>query len=111
MATTYTWDVSTVDTYPTHTDDNSNTESDVIFNVHWRLIGDDSTNTASVIGTQSLDVSNLSGFTDFDSVTASDVQGWVTTALGADMVQTLKDSVQAQLTELATPTVVTRTIS
>ncbi len=29
MAISYTWDVSTVDTYPSHTDDNSNTESDV----------------------------------------------------------------------------------
>jgi hypothetical protein len=111
MATTYTWNVSTVDTYPTHTDDNSNTESDVIFNVHWRLSGDDSTNTASVIGTQSLDVSDISTFTDFDSVTSSDVEGWVTAEMGADKVQELKDNVQAQLNELASPTVVTRQIS
>lgn len=111
MATTYSWNVSTVDTYPSHTDDNSNTESDVIFNVHWRLTGDDSTNTASVIGTEALDVSDLSSFTAFDSVTASDVEGWVTTSMGTDRVQALKDAVQAQLTEKATPTVVTRTIS
>lgn len=111
MATTYSWNVSTVDTYPSHTDDNSNTESDVIFNVHWRLTGDDSTNTASVIGTQSLDVSDISTFTDFDDVTSSDVEGWVTTEMGTEKVQELKDAVQAQLTELATPTVVTRTIS
>jgi hypothetical protein len=111
MATTYTWDVATVDTYPSHTDDNSNTESDVIYNVHWRLTGDDTTNTATVIGTQTLDVSDLSSFTDFDSVTTSDVEGWVTTALGTSAVQELKDNVQAQLTELATPTSVTRTIS
>lgn len=111
MATTYTWNVSTVDTYPSHTDDNSVTEDDVIFNIHWRLTGDDTTNTATVIGTQSLDVSDISTFTDFDSVTASDVEGWLTAALGSAEVQSLKDSVQAQLTEKATPTVVTRTIS
>lgn len=111
MATTYTWDVATVDTYPSHTDDNSNTESDVIFNVHWRLTADDGTNTTSSIGTQSLDVSNLANFTDFDTVTTSDVEGWVTTKLGSATVQSLKDSLQAQLTEIATPTVVTRTIS
>jgi len=111
MATTYTWNVGTVDTYPSFTDDNSNTESDVIYNVHWRLTGDDTTNTATVIGTQTLDVSDLSSFTDFDSVTTSDVEGWVTTALGTEKVQEMKDNVQAQLTELATPTSVTRTIS
>lgn len=111
MATTYTWNVSTVDTYPSHTDDNSVTEDDVIFNIHWRLTGDDTTNTATVIGTQALDVSDISTFTDFDSVTTSDVEGWLTAALGSEKVQSLKDSVQAQLTEKATPTVVTRTIS
>jgi hypothetical protein len=111
MATTYSWDVSTVDTYPSHTDDNSNTESDVIFNVHWRLTGDDSTNTASVIGTQSLDVSDISTFTEFDSVTSSDVEGWVTDAIGTTGVTDLKNAVQNQLNELATPSVVTRTIS
>ena len=41
MATTYTWNVSTVDTYPTHTDENDVTENDVIFNVHWRMSADD----------------------------------------------------------------------
>ena len=37
MANTYTWDCRTVDTYPTHTDPNEVTESDVVYNVHWRL--------------------------------------------------------------------------
>lgn len=107
----YTWDVKTVDTHISFTDDNNNTESDVIYNVHWRLTGDDSTNTATVIGTQSIDVSDLSSFTDFDDVTLSDVEGWVTTAMGTDQVQELKDNISAQLTELATPTKATRTIS
>jgi hypothetical protein len=111
MAITYTWNVSTVDTYISHTDDNNVQEDDVIYNVHWRLTGDDTTNTASVIGTQSLDVSDLSSFTDFDSVTTSDVEGWVTTAMGSAQVQALKDNISAQLTELATPTKATRTIS
>ena len=46
MAISYTWDVKTVDTYPSHTDEQepSNTESDVIYNVHWRLTGEDDVN-------------------------------------------------------------------
>jgi len=74
MAISYTWDVSNVDTYPSHTDGSSNTESDVIYNVHWRLKGSDDANndsdgnpqTAEVYGSQSLDVSDLSSFTAFD---------------------------------------------
>lgn len=111
MATTYTWNVSTVDTKPTYTDNNDNTESDVIYNVHWRLQGDDTTNTAETYGSLSLDISDLSTFTAFADITTSDVEGWVTAEMGAEKVQELKDNVQAQLNELATPTSVTRTIS
>ena len=74
MAITYTWNVSTVDTYPSVGDN-----SDVIYNVHWRLNAEDDANqdddgnnlTAGVYGTQSLDTSDLSNFTNFDSVTSS----------------------------------------
>ena len=118
MAISYTWDVKTVDTYPSHTDDNSNTESDVIYNVHWRLTGEDDTNNDAegnpqqsvVYGSISLDVSDLSIFTAFDSVTASNVQGWVESALGSDEVTSLKSKIDAQIAEKVTPTTETKTI-
>ena len=122
MAINYTWNVATVDTKPSVTDDNAITETDVIYNVHWRLTGTDDTNTyedengddvnytADVYGTQSLDISDLGSFTAFDDVTASDVEGWVTTAMGTDEVQNLKDAVAAKITEAITPTSVTKTI-
>ena len=42
MAISYTWNVSTVDTYPTEGD-----HSDVIHNVHWRLTAEDDANQDS----------------------------------------------------------------
>jgi hypothetical protein len=119
MAISYTWDVSNVDTYPSHTDGSSNTESDVIYNVHWRLKGSDDANndadgnpqTAEVYGSQSLDVSDLSSFTAFDSVTLLDVQGWVEAAIGSDEVTALKAGIDAQIAEKITPSSVNRTIS
>jgi len=120
MAISYTWDVKTVDTYPSHTDEQSpsNTESDVIYNVHWRLTGEDDANNdangnpqqGSVYGVVSLDVSDLSSFTAFDSVTASTVQGWVESALGSDEVTSLKSNIDAQIAEKVTPTTETKTI-
>lgn len=122
MAINYTWNVATVDTKPSVTDENAITETDVIYNVHWRLTGTDDTNTyedengddvnytADVYGTQSLDISDLGSFTAFDSVTASDVEGWVTTAMGDDEIQNLKDAIAAKITEAITPTSVTKTI-
>ena len=113
MAISYSWNVSTVDTYPTH-----NSESDVVYNVHWRLNATDDANndadgnpqTASVYGSQAVDTSDLSSFTAFADLTASDVQGWVESALGADKVTEMKASLDAQIAEKITPTSVTKTI-
>ena len=114
----YTWNVKTVDTYPSHTDDNDNTQSDVVYNVHWRLMGtDDENNDADgnpqrgeVYGSIGLDVSDLSSFTAFADLTESDVQAWVESTIGADQVQAYKDGINAQIAEMITPTSVSRTI-
>ena len=114
MAISYTWDVSTVDTYPT-----KDSKSDVVHNVHWRLKATDDTNkdsdgnnwTADVYGSQAVDTSDLSSFTAFADLTASNVQGWVETALGADKVTELKAGLDANIAAKITPTSVTKTIS
>ncbi len=113
MAISYTWDVSTVDTYPT-----KDSKSDVVHNVHWRLTATDDTNkdsegnnwTAGVYGTQTVDTSDLSSFKAFADLTASDVQGWVEAALGADEVTAMKAGLDASIAEKITPTSVTKTI-
>jgi hypothetical protein len=113
MAIGYTWDVSTVDTYPT-LDGNA----DVVYNVHWRLNAEDDANQdadgnnwrASSYGTQALDTADISSFTAFADLSASDVQGWVEAAMGADAVQSLKDGLDAQIEAKINPTSVTKTI-
>ena len=113
MAISYTWDVSTVDTYPT-----LDSNADVVYNVHWRLTAEDDANqdaegnnwTATVYGSQAVDTSDLSSFTAFADLTSSDVQGWVEAAMGADAVTALKAGLDAQIAEKITPTSVTKTI-
>ena len=113
MAIGYTWDVSTVDTYPT-----KDSKSDVVYNVHWRLTATDDTNkdsdgnnwTATSYGSQGVDTSDLSSFTAFADLKASDVQGWVEASLGADEVTALKAGLDAQIAEKITPISVTKTI-
>ena len=110
---TYEWDVSTVDTYPT-----KDSKSDVVYNVHWRLTATDDTNkdsdgnnwTADVYGSQVVDTSDLSSFKAFADLTASDVQGWVEAALGADKVTAKKASLDAEIAEKVSPTSVSKTI-
>ena len=113
MAIGYTWNVSTVDTYPT-----LDSNADVVYNVHWRLTAEDDANqdadgnnwTATSYGTQSVDTSDLSSFTAFADLSASDVQGWVETAMGSDDVTAMKSGLDAQIALLITPTTVTKTI-
>tara|TARA_R100000329_G_scaffold15224_1_gene15832 strand:+ start:3186 stop:3542 length:357 start_codon:yes stop_codon:yes gene_type:complete len=117
MAISYAWNVSTVDTYPT-----KDSKSDVVHNVHWKLTATDDSNTvkdmdnndipatSQIYGSQSVDTSDLSSFIAFADLTASDVQGWVETALGADEVTQLKASLDAEIAEKVTPTSVTKTI-
>ena len=113
MAISYAWDVKTVDTYPT-----KDSKSDVVYNVHWRLTATDDTNndadgnslTAIVYGSQALDTSDLSSFTAFADLTASDVQGWVEAAMTADTVNDMKDSLDSTIEELVTPTSVQKVI-
>ena len=109
MAITYTWDCKTVDTYPTKSD-----KTDVIFNVHWRLNGVDDTedeNAGDSYGVVSLDTEDLTSFTAFDSLTEADVTGWVEAALGEEQVASIKASIEHQIAEKITPTVVTKTIN
>ena len=113
MAIGYTWDVSTVDTYPT-LDGNA----DVVYNVHWRLNAEDDANqdadgnnwTASSYGTQALDTADITNFTSFADLTSSDVQGWVEAAMGEEAITALKAGLDAQIEAKINPTSVTKTI-
>ena len=113
MAIGYTWDVSTVDTYPT-----KDSKSDVIYTVHWKLTATDDTNKDSdgnfwslySYGSQVLDTSDLSSFKAFADVTVSDVQGWVETAIGSDEVTAMKAGLDSKIAEMITPTSVQKTI-
>ena len=113
MAISYAWDVSTVDTYPT-----KDSNSDVVYNVHWRLTATDDANndadgnpqTSGVYGSQGLDTDSISSFTAFGSLNASKVQGWVEASLTADTVAEMKASLDADIALKITPTSVTKQI-
>ena len=50
----------------------------------------------------------LTSFTAFDSLTEADVTGWVEAALGEEQVASIKASIENQIAEKITPTVVTK---
>ena len=113
MAISYAWDVSTCDVYPTKSG-----KSNVVHTVHWRLTATDGTNndsdgnsqTAEIYGSRRLDTSDLSSFTNWSSLDAAKVQGWVEAALTADKVTEMKANLDAEIAEKVTPTSVQKTL-
>ena len=113
MAINYTWNVKRCDVFPTKSG-----KSNVVHNVHWRLTATDDANnasdgnpiTAEMYGSQGLDTSDLSSFTNWSSLDAAKVQGWVETAMGSDAVTALKTGLDAQIAEKVTPTTVRKTL-
>jgi len=110
--TTFEWNCLTVDTYPTSGDN-----TDVVYNVHWRVIGtsdqvdaDGNAYTATSIGTQTLSTNNITDFVEFADLDNATVEGWVKAEMGADAVTEIENGVDSQINEQITPTSVTKTI-
>lgn len=119
MEINYNWNCRTVDTYPTSSDSQEpvNTQNDVIYNVHWRLIGNTVVNevshSADIYGVQTLSTENLSEFTSFDSLTHDQIIGWTTASMelsASGSVQEKYNAVSSSLADKIHPKTVTRTI-
>ena len=112
MKVTYNWDCKTVDAYPL-----INEESDVVYNVHWRVTGVSDTldkngnpYTAGSIGTQNLNTSEITDFIPFEQLTNEKVVEWVKGTMGEEQVESIEKSIESQINNLITPKSVTLTI-
>lgn len=110
--TTYNWNCRTVDAYP---QDGDNT--DVVYNVHWIVTGisdqlDSKGNpySATNIGTQVLNTSDITDFIPFEDLTNEEVVAWTQSAMGEEQVASIEASIQSQIDNLINPTSVTLTI-
>jgi hypothetical protein len=110
--TTFNWNCRTVDVYPTSGDN-----TDVVYNVHWRLTGvsdqldaNDNPYSATVIGTQTLSTEEIVDFVPFEELTHEQIVTWTQEAIGAEQVTSMEESVNNQIDNLITPTSVTKTI-
>jgi hypothetical protein len=110
--TTYNWNCKTVDAYP-----QDGEYTDLVYNVHWIVTGvSDELNpegiaySATSIGTQTLDTSEVTDFIPFEDLTNEQVVAWTKGAMGEDQVASIEASIQSQINALITPTTVTLTI-
>ena len=110
--TIYNWNCRTVDAYP---QDGDNT--DVVYNVHWIVTGisdqlDSKGNpySATNIGTQVLNTSDITDFIPFEDLTNEEVVAWTQSAMGEEQVASIEANIQSQIDNLINPTSVTLTI-
>jgi hypothetical protein len=110
---TYNWNCKTVDTYPTHAG-----ESDVVYNVHWRVTGiseelDSQGNPFQTtnIGTQTLNTEDITDFIPVDELTNGQVTEWVKSNMGEEEVFRIEESIKNQIDNLITPVSVTLTVA
>lgn len=109
---TYNWNCKTVDAYP-----QDGEYTDLVYNVHWIVTGvSDELDpqgvayNATSIGTQTLDVSDVTDFIPFEDLTNEQVVAWTKGAMGEEQVASIEASIQSQIDALITPTTVTLTI-
>ena len=101
MAVTNTWVIEQMDCYPTY-----ESQTDVVFTVHWRINATDGTYTSTVYSAQAVPYTGGSSFTPYEDLTQDQVVGWVKTALGDQQVATYYDFLATSIANQANPPVV-----
>lgn len=100
MATTYTWAITQLYTFPESTQD-----PDFVVNAFFTLTGVDGQTTASIDGNTQFTYQAGEPYTPFDQLTEAQVIGWVQDALGEQGVANFEANVQGQIDSILNPPV------
>ena len=100
MAITYTWEFSQLDCHLS-----KDAKTNVVYTVHWRLQGVDGVYSSDIYGSESIDTSDLSNFIEFNNLTESDVEGWMSNAVSLknDIANSIEKQKNPTTTEKAPP--------
>lgn len=97
----FSWTIEQMNCYPTH-----NNQTDVVFNVHWRVNATDGVRNATNYGTQDIIYIADSPYTPYANLTQSQVIDWVKEAMGDERVASIEANIDAQIQQQITPTIV-----
>jgi len=102
MSITTTWVIEQMNCYPT-----SEGQTDVVFNVAWRVNATDGTYSATVYGTAGVTYEAGSPYTPFADLTQDQVVGWVQTSMGAEQVASIEAGLATNIANQVNPPTVT----
>jgi len=98
MAVTYVWQLG-----PLNVKLAEDGLTQVVYNVHWRLVGTDGEYSASAYGTAGISAPTSNDFTPYDQLTEEQVRAWVIEALGIDQVAAYEANIVRQIEAQKTP--------
>jgi hypothetical protein len=102
---TYNWDCNTVDIYP-----KNGNYTDVVYNVHYSVWGTDNSEPpiqANIIGTQILDIKNITNFIPFNELTSEQTEAWTKSTMGEDRILEIENNIAAQIEQFKNPISIT----
>ena len=99
---TYTWIIESINCHSEFEN-----ETNVVFNVSWRIQATNGKNTEEVYGSQAISFEAKNNFTPFDQLTEEIVIGWVQAAAGIDRITKLQQTLDANLITADKPTIIT----
>ena len=102
MSITTTWVIEQMNCYPT-----SEGQTDVVFNVAWRVNATDGTFYATAYGTVGVTYVAGSPYTPYADLTQAQVVGWVQDAMGPEQVASIEAGLSANIANQVNPPVVT----
>ena len=101
MSVMNTWVIEQMNCYPTY-----ESETDVVFNVHWRVNATDGTYNATSYGTVGVTYVAGSPYTPYADLTQAQVIGWVQESIGAEQVAKIEASLATNIANQINPPVV-----
>jgi hypothetical protein len=99
---TYTWIIESINCRSEFEN-----ETNVVFNVSWRIKATNGKNTEEVYGAQTIPFEAKNNFTPFDQLTEEMVIAWVQEAAGIDRITKLQQTLDAKLITADKPTIIT----
>tara|TARA_R110001606_G_C15148920_1_gene625482 strand:- start:73 stop:456 length:384 start_codon:yes stop_codon:yes gene_type:complete len=106
---TYDWNCKTVDAYV-----EQGGNDDVVYNAHWRVTGTkeegEKQYSSTNIGTQTLDISDITNFIPFDELTNDEVVAWTQATMGAEQVAAIETNIANAINLEINPVSITLTI-
>jgi hypothetical protein len=96
----YTWKIEDLD-YLVSANGNSN----VVYNIHWRLIANNNGFESQKYGTQLITLSDSSTFTPYENLKESDVISWLETEFGQEKIDEMKKTLTEEVKAKETPAI------